>query len=106
MMKRNVIFELEQCCATCHKTAPDIKGIILKCGRCQLVYYYSSVCQKKHWAEHIKTATPSTSIEMNWVTTWRRSSRALLFLEKGGNRNRRTKNRRSTRVCSNRLAAE
>ncbi|KAJ7676577.1 hypothetical protein DFH06DRAFT_1168555 [Mycena polygramma] len=39
-------------CSRCHKKAEP--GMLKRCGRCQLLWYCSSACQKNDWPDHKK----------------------------------------------------
>lgn len=38
---------MERFCQTCH-----VSGVTSRCSKCQVVYYCSAACQKKHWPMH------------------------------------------------------
>ena len=51
-----VVEHKTQKCATC---GFDVRRKLKHCTRCHVVWYCGKECQRKHWATHKKTCTPS-----------------------------------------------
>ena len=75
-----VVDVAQMSCARCKATSTPTGGRLLRCARCNGVYYCGQECQSAHWPEHKpKCAPPFDATTHKLVANWRKLNDNLLM---------------------------